>query len=206
MKEKKSTERIMKRHWAFVMYPDSAPENWKEILQKTGLSCAISPLHDSDINADETEKKAHWHVLACWNGPTTYNVAAKLSASLNATVPQAIESVKGYFRYLTHKDNPEKTQYNEADIILINGFSIRDYVEMTRAEINKSKRDIMHFVEGQDIREYCDLLTELDLHGLHDMWEVAANNTIFADAYIRSRRHKFEAIEREQIVLKGKSD
>ena len=186
---------VKKRNWAFVMYPDSAPENWKEILQKTGLQCAVSPLHDSDVNADETQKKSHWHVVLCYSGPTSYNVVAKLTAGLNATVPQALEQIKGMYRYFMHLDNPEKTQYNEADITLINGFSIRDYVEMTRAEVNKCKRDIMHFIEENDIREYCDLLTELDLSNLHDMWEVAANNTIFADAYVRSRRHKLEKIE-----------
>ena len=37
---------VKKRNWAFVLYPESAPENWREELQKTGLQCAISPLHD----------------------------------------------------------------------------------------------------------------------------------------------------------------
>ena len=41
---------MKKRYWAFVLYPESAPENWKEILQQTGLSCCVSPLHDKDIN------------------------------------------------------------------------------------------------------------------------------------------------------------
>ena len=39
-----------KRYWAFVLYPESAPKNWKEILQQTGLSCCVSPLHDKDID------------------------------------------------------------------------------------------------------------------------------------------------------------
>jgi hypothetical protein len=194
----KDEERICKRNWAFIAYPDSAPENWQEILQKAGLQCAVSPLHDADVRADESEKKKHWHVMACWPGPTTYNVAAKLSASVNASLPQPVESMKGYYRYLTHEDDADKVQYDKADIIKINGFDIREYVEMTKTEVNRLKRDIMRFVEEHDIIEYCDLLVELDKYDLGDMWDVAANNTIFADAYIRSRRHKLEAIERSK--------
>ena len=41
-----------KRYWAFVLYPESAPSDWKDILQSTGLVCAISPYHDKDINPD----------------------------------------------------------------------------------------------------------------------------------------------------------
>jgi hypothetical protein len=196
MSEKKSSGK--KRNWAFVMYPESAPDNWREILQKTGLQCAVSPLHDSDMNADETQKKKHWHVMLCYNGPTSEAVVSKLTANLKATIPQALESIKGYYRYLTHKDNPEKTQYSEADIITINGFNIREHVELTKSEVNKLKRDIMRFVEEHDIREYCDLLIELDKNEWFDMWDIAANNTIFADAYIRSRRHKLEKMEAKE--------
>ena len=192
MSDNKSNGR--KRNWAFVMYPESAPENWQEILQKTGLQCAVSPLHDSDMNADETQKKSHWHVILAYSGPTSFDVVARLTASLNATIPQPLEQLKGYYRYLTHKDNPEKTQYSEADIIAINGFSIRDFIEMSKNEVTQAKREIMKFVEENDITEYCDLLVELDRHNLSDMWDVAANNTIFCDAYIRSRRHKFEKL------------
>jgi hypothetical protein len=60
----------------------------------------------------------------------------------------------------------------------------------------------MRFVEEQDITEYCDLLVELDKNDFSDMWDIAANNTIFADAYIRSRRHKLEKAEREKEVSK----
>jgi hypothetical protein len=196
MSEKKSN--VKKRNWTFVLYPDSAPSDWQDILQKTGLQCAISPLHDSDVNAAETQKKSHWHVLLCYGGPTSYNIVQALTAGINGTIPQPVEQVKGLYRYFMHLDNTEKVQYNEADIITINGFSIRDYVDMTRSEVVKYKSDIMRFVEENDIREYCDLLVELDKANLSDMWEVAANHTIFADAYVRSRRHKYKELEQRE--------
>ena len=73
---------VKKRNWAFVLYPESAPENWREELQKTGLQCAISPLHDRDMNPDSTPKKAHYHVILTYSGPTSYNVVKALTDAL----------------------------------------------------------------------------------------------------------------------------
>ena len=39
---------VKKRNWAFVVYPESLPEGWLDLLRETGLQCAISPLHDKD--------------------------------------------------------------------------------------------------------------------------------------------------------------
>ena len=41
---------VKKRNWAFIVYPDSAPADWQEILRQTGLQCVVSPLHDSDLD------------------------------------------------------------------------------------------------------------------------------------------------------------
>ena len=85
---------IKKRYWAFVLYPDSAPSDWQEQLQMLGVTAAISPLHDKDLNADNEIKKEHYHIILCYNGPTTYNNVKKLTVdTLNATIPQPLESI-----------------------------------------------------------------------------------------------------------------
>jgi len=198
MSEKKSSGK--KRNWVCCVYPDSAPEDWRGILQRTGLQCAISPLHDKDINPDGTPKKAHWHVMLCYQGPTAYEPVKRVSDSLNAPAPQPVEQIKGYYRYLTHKDNPEKAQYYEGDIEHINGFNIRDHSELTKSEVFALKMGIIDYVEAHDIREYQELLLGLKTDDLLDMCEVAATNTIFADAYVRSRRNKLERLERDECV------
>ena len=120
---------VKKRNWAFVLYEERAPNNWKDILQQTGLGIAISPIHNKDINPNGEIKKAHYHIILCYDGPTTFNNVRALTESLGQPIPQPLEQVRGYYRYLTHKDNPEKYQYNESDIITYNGFNINDYVE-----------------------------------------------------------------------------
>lgn len=184
---------VKKRNWAFVLYPESAPKDWLEQLQQTGLQCAISPLHDRDINPTGEPKKPHYHVILTYSGPTSYNVVKALTnGRLGQTIPQALEQVEGYYRYLTHQDNPEKAQYNKSDIQTLNGFDIRDFVELTKSEVVRIKREIQAFIRDNQIYEYADLMDLLMDAGeeMADHYEVAANNTVFFDRYLSSRRFR----------------
>lgn len=175
-----------------VLYPESAPEDWREQLRQSGLQCAISPLHDKDTNPTGEPKKAHYHVILVYGSPTTFRNVEGLTKRLNQPIPQPLEQVRGYYRYLTHKDNPEKAQYSESDIETINGFDIMDFVELTRSEVGKLTREIMTFVRDNDIIEYADLMQILQDggDGMNDMFEVARTNTLFFTSYLRSRRYK----------------
>lgn len=184
------SKNVKKRNWAFVVYPESAPKDWIEKLQKTGLQCAISPLHDKDIDPTGERKKAHYHVIATYSGPTSFNVVKGLTDSLNAPIPQALEQVRGYYRYLTHKDNPDKYQYDEKDIRAVNGFNISDFMELSKSEVNEIKRKLQTLIRQENIIEYADLLDSLldgDMFLEHD---VASSHTLFFDRYITSRRNK----------------
>lgn len=198
-----------KRNWGFFVYPSkeyldsigttydgadgygSAPENWKELLQQTGLQCAISPLHDKDELEDGSgrTKKPHWHVIACYSGPTSFNVVKKLTDQLNSPAPQALEQIRGYYRYLTHKDNPEKAQYDELNIQTINGFNIADFVDLTRSEISQIKKSLQVLIRQLDITEYAHLMDYLLDSEMSIEHEVASNHTYFFDKYISSRRN-----------------
>jgi hypothetical protein len=188
MNVKKSN--VKKRNWAFVVYPESAPLDWIEQLRQTGLQCAVSPLHDSDLDATGVNKKPHWHVIACYSGPTSFNVVKRLTDILNAPVPQALEQVRGYYRYLTHKDNPEKYQYNEDDIITINGFNISDFVELSKSEVLNIKKKLQQIIRELNIFEYSDFMDYLADNEMSTEYEIASNNTYFFDRYIASKRNK----------------
>ena len=181
-------ETVKKRNWTFVLYPESAPKDWLEQLKLSGLMAAISPLHDKDLNPTGEPKKAHYHVLLVYSGPTTYNAVAKFTASLNSTVPQALESVRGMYRYFSHKDNPEKYQYQESEIVNINGFNIADLVELTKSEVNEIKKNVLQLVREIGITEYAGLVDFLVDNELWTEYDVAINNTLFFNTYITSRR------------------
>ena len=182
-------ENVKKRNWTFVLYPESAPSDWLEKLKISGLLCAISPLHDKDINPTGEKKKAHYHILLVYSGPTTYNAVAKFTASLNATIPQPIESVRGIYRYFSHMDNPEKYQYDRAEILHLNGFNIADLVELSKSEVNEIKLKILRLIRDMDILEYADLIDTLTDNVMIAEYDVAINNTFFFNSYIASRRN-----------------
>jgi hypothetical protein len=186
-----SSKSIKKRYWAFVLYPESAPDDWKEKLQATGLPCAISPLHDKDINPGTNEpKKEHYHVLACYSGPTTFNSVKTLTDSLSCPIPIPLESVRGYYRYLTHMDNPEKHQYDEKDIQTLNGFDISDFVELSKSEIHNIILRLETLIKEADFIEYsdvCDYLRDKEMISEHDVF---CSHTMHFTSLLRSRRYK----------------
>ena len=184
-------KRITGRSWAFVMYPESMPDNWREIIQETGLPMAISPLHDKDINPDGEEKKAHYHVICYYENATTYNnVKTNICDRLNATIPQKIESMRGMYRYHIHIDNPEKYQYDDRDRQFFNGFDIDMANKLTRNEILKLLIEIYQFCKDNDITEYKDLVHVLIENDLRQMLDVISFNTLPVKCYLESARYK----------------
>ena len=188
---------IKKRNWAFVLYPESAPTDWIEQLQMTGIALAISPLHNSDLDPTGEQKKEHYHIILSYDGPTSYNVIKQLTDRLNQPIPQALEQVRGYYRYLTHKGNPEKFQYDENDIRTMNGFNISNFVELTKSEVNKYKYDIQKLIKDNLIIEYSELMDILSDQNF-GLWEVASNHTLFFDRYITSLRNKLKTEKERQ--------
>lgn len=59
------------RNFATVVYPDSAPPNWLDILSEHKVPAFVSPLHDSDVNPTGENKKAHFHVMLMFDGVKT---------------------------------------------------------------------------------------------------------------------------------------
>ena len=191
-KGKKMAEKITDnraRIWTFVAYPDSVPENWESILtEKYCLKWARSPLHDSDLNADETQKKAHWHIVLIFDGKKSYSQIKEISDSINATIPQIVHNLKGLMRYFVHIDNPEKAQY---DIKNIYAVGINAELEILgQVDFNKKlKNEILEIIKGNDITEYCDLCDFLQ-YDYAEHFEYATNHTVVFSSYLKSRRQK----------------
>lgn len=193
------------RYWTFIAYPESVEKNWIDILEETGLQFAVSPLHDKDIekcltpedfkkenlieiNGDKYYyKKAHWHILVMYEGPKTYkSFKEEVCDKVKGTIPKKVESVRGMYAYLTHKNNPEKAQYKQEDIREYNDFRL----ELTTTETTIIKKKICQIIQNLKIKEYCDLLDYFEDIGDNDYWEITSNHTYFFDRYISSFRNK----------------
>lgn len=180
---------VKKRNWVFILYPESAPADWRERIQLSGVMSAISPLHDKDINPDGTPKKSHYHIILVYGSPTTYNNVKSFTDSLNQPIPQPLEQVKGYYRYFTHKDNPEKYQYSDREITTINGFSISDFVEITKSEVNKIKAELLNLIRDKHFVEYCTFMNYVQDVMEQEYFDIASSHTMFFNTYLKSARH-----------------
>lgn len=176
--EPKDPKSVSGKYWCFVLYPESAPRNWKEILNRSGLPWAVSPLHQFDLNADGGKKKEHYHVIIIWGNATTYNAVKKFThGTLNATVPQVLHSPLGYYRYFTHQDNPEKYQYSADDIESGNGFDIADYAKMTKQQKLDLHMKLSQVILDNQIGSYAEAVMLAMSMGF-DEYEMVTSHTI----------------------------
>lgn len=181
------------RNWAFVVYPESLPKNYEEIIIDTGLPMAFSPLHDKDINPTGEPKKPHYHVICYYENPTTSkSVKENVCDKLNGTIPIKLESMVGMYRYHIHLDNPEKYQYDDKDRKFYNGFDTNKVDSMTFFEVDKTLRDLQTFIENNNIYEYYDLCKILKDNEMFQSWTIARTQTIFLNTFLSSRRNSLK--------------
>lgn len=154
---KKQNGKGRTRNYATVVYPESAPQEWRKTLENEHIRALISPLHDKDINADGTPKKPHWHVLFMFEGPKTLDQARSVAEKIGGVGCEVINGLRGYARYLTHADNPEKAQYNSADVVSLGG---ADYLELCALPSDKYKAigEMLDWCVENDVLSYGELL------------------------------------------------
>lgn len=195
---KKRDERV--RNWVFILYPDSAPENWKDMLQEMAIPCAISPLHDRDVNPDGEVKKPHYHILLLFDGNKSYDQIKEITDNFNASVPQKCLSVRGQVRYFCHLDNPEKWQYDERQIITYGGIDTTDLLKKSASYRYSTITDMYDFVKANQITEITTLLDYCRENDLEDWFVMLCDGqaTIVKEA-IKSIRHQIKDNEIDML-------
>lgn len=183
------TNKDKARHWSILVYPESAPEDWVELIAQTHLAFAISPLHDKDVDKNGELIKSHWHVILSWDGPQRATAAKRIAEMVGAPEPIKLESIRGAYRYFTHKDDRHKYQYGEEDIRIYNGFDISNHIAFTKEEKYEAFTKIRSLIRQKNIIEYEDLLDELEEVD-YSLLKVAYDNTHMLNAVLKSRRHK----------------
>jgi len=193
--KKESSDNKRTLNWNFIIYPESAPKNWRDIISETRIEWVASPLHDKDINPDGTPKKAHYHVTLLFPSVKTYEQVKELTDSVNAPIPVKCQSVKGSIRYMVHKDNPEKFQYDWNDIVCYGGADLSALCAPTSTERLQIQQDILAYIRSAGIIEFEDITNYAIDNGLIDWVNVLLNySTLSISTYVRSRRHKAEKV------------
>lgn len=189
---------LMGQSWAIVVYPESLPDNWKDYLIQIGLRCVISPLHDRDTWTSKDEKKnpdhvagslkkAHYHVILCWDNRTTWNHVLSVIKYLNVSYALRLSSAYGMYRYFWHLDHPEKFQYDtKTDIAtFLNGITARDLIHLSKGKQDALKHDLIIVIEKFKFRTYFDFIKYSGFMG-GEYESVAMNNTILFRELINS--------------------
>lgn len=143
------------RNWVVVVYPESAPENWIDLIRQEPV--AISPLHDKDVDENGERKKPHYHVVFAYKGNKSFEQIDEIARLLHAPIPQRVNSLTGQTRYLTHQDNPEKYQYESSDIQVFGGFDLEGNLAMSSGDKRQILKDMILFIREENIIHLVDL-------------------------------------------------
>lgn len=175
--------------WAFLMYQESSPENYLEILESLRVPFVLSPWHDKDINSETGEiKKSHKHGALYFDSLKSYSQVSELiSNKLNG--PSHVEIVlspKGMFNYFTHADNPDKTLYNVEDIESGCGFEIDKF--LLEQNSDNFMNEVIDIIEENNFTEFENLVRYARKNN-YLLLGLIIERTYFFAKYLDSRRH-----------------
>lgn len=150
-----------RRNFAFLVYPDSAPENWIDIIDKWHVKTLISPQHCEDRDESGELLKPHWHIMMCFPGNKNPNVLKPLLEELHSPPHiEIVEDVGGMTRYLFHNDdkskkNPNKTEYPIDQGIPLNGFELEKNLALDPSVFIE---DILKLIDKHEIQTFRQLV------------------------------------------------
>lgn len=196
------------KYFCCVLYPDCSTYDVDKVIKALAeehLTFAVSPIHDKDVNEDGSPKKAHYHLLLAYSSATTLNNmrtwfrASGMPESELHSVRVCASGV-GYFRYLTHKDNPEKAQYDDKDIRVFN-----DSDELFKKFFKTSSDKIDDLVR---IFQIVDELNTISFHSLiqylmlneRDLFKLLVSSSALAICVKEYQRSLEYDIKRSSIV------
>ena len=165
------------RNFCFLVYPESAPENWKDILDDMHIPMLISPLHDKDTKPDGEPKKPHHHIMLMFDGKKSYEQFCDIADQVGGVYPHAedlkapeqiysffylkqwvINDVGSYARYLCHLDNDDKVKYNPEDVVSLGGVDYFDIISIV-SDKYACISQMIDFIKDNGITDYIDVLT-----------------------------------------------
>jgi hypothetical protein len=175
-----------KRNFSCIVYPESAPDNWQDILSEQFVPAFISPLHDNDTNPTGEPKKPHYHVIIMFDGKKTPEQAKAIFTLIGGVGCEVVKSMRGYARYLCHLDNPEKAQYPIDDVRSMCGADYNGVIGLPTDKY-KAIHEMMDFCRLNEIYSYSDLI-EYACEERFDWFRVLCDNgTVVIKEYLKSK-------------------
>lgn len=192
----KTSKRGRTRNYATVIYPESAPKDWQEMLVQQLVPAFISPLHDKDKNPTGEDKKPHYHVMIMFDGVKTKEQAQEVFDKIGGVGCEIVQSVRGYARYLCHLDNPEKAQYKQEEVRSLCG---ADYPATIGLATDKYKaiKEMIDFCEDNNIISYSELLKYCKEERFDWFRVLCDNGTVVLKEFLKSKAWTARYMEKD---------
>lgn len=175
--------------WAFLLYQESAPDNYLDILEEMHIPFVLSPWHDKDINKETVEfKKSHKHGALFFDSLKSYTqVSELLTEKLNTPAHvEPVMSPKGMYDYFIHSESPYKTPYNIEDIESGCGFELDKFLLSNNSDEFLST--VIDIIENYNFTEFNNLVKYArDEDPV--LLALIVDKTYFFAKYLDSRRH-----------------
>lgn len=180
--------------WAFLIYKESAPDDYLNILQEIHVPFVLSPWHDRDVNSEGELKKSHKHGALFFDSLKSYSQVSNLiSGKLNGpTHVEIIMSPSGMFDYFTHAANPEKTLYNLEDIESGSGFELDQF--LIEHDPDSFLADTIDLIEEHGFIEFTELVSFAREHDVI-LLKLIVNKTYFFAKLLDSRRWRESSLK-----------
>ncbi|MGO2962546.1 MAG: replication protein [Carnobacterium maltaromaticum] len=175
--------------WAFLIYKESAPDNYLEILNGLHVPFVLSPWHDKDIYSDTGElKKSHKHGAFYFDSLKSYTQVSELvSDKLNGPAHvEVVMSPKGMFDYFTHAENPSKTPYDIENIESGAGFELDKF--LLEQNTDNFMNDVIDIIEENNFMEF-ENLVRYARENNYLLLGLIVERTYFFAKYLDSRRY-----------------
>ena len=194
--EKKVDTRV--RNITFMLYEDSCNPDWQEILAgENGLHIPCLWIkHDKDTNPTGEAKKAHYHVILCFDGKKSKEQLQEIVDKLGGANGQyqPVANIRGMARYLCHLDNPEKHQYDTSEVHSI----ALDYDSIIGMASDKYRAisEMIDFIEENNIYSYRELMNYARIHKYDWFKALCDNSTMVIKEYLKSKTWEAEQQDR----------
>lgn len=175
--------------WAFLMYEESAPEDYISVLNAMQVPYILSPWHNKDVNSKTGElKKSHKHGALFFETLKSYSqVSDLISEKLNGpSHVEAVMSPKGMFDYFTHAENPEKTPYDVKDIEKGGGFDLDKF--LIEVDSDTFMNEVIDLIEDNNFTEFEELVYYARDYN-YALLNLIIEHTFFFSKYLDSRRY-----------------
>ncbi len=175
--------------WAFLIYKESAPEDYIDVLNQIAVPYILSPWHDKDIDSKTGDvKKSHKHGALFFDSLKSYSQVSNLiSDKLNGpSHVEVVMSPSGMYSYFTHAENPEKTEYNIEDIESGAGFDLDQF--LVEQDPDTFLKEVIDVIEEKNFTEFEELVYYARDNDIN-LLRMIVNKTFFFSKYLESRRY-----------------